>query len=416
MASEAAGRVSAPARRVRNGVTPVVVAGLAAAVLVGLIPGVALAARLWTLSGSPLTTTVGVEVAVTLTVQNVGGSGGGDEITCVQIDVPTSFAVSAAAVVSVKGQTQASVHGWQADLGPISGATRVTFKNPPDRNPLVGLPTSDSAVFRITGTPGVAGASTWTGHAFDKPGPSGDLKCGSGNFPTESIQISAALPAGATPTPAPTPTRTPAPTPTPTPTPTAAPTPTPTPTPTPPATATNTATPPPTAAPSATPRPTGSAGPPAVASGTPSLAAPGAASVSPSDGTTASGAPTAEPGGQVVIVDRPVATPGTGSNPSPGDDLGPITLGFTGGGAGGSGVSRTELDGAVSSVFLELGLAGWAVPAVVMGVPGLLVVLVVLLQLAGAGAWVSIGRRWLSRLDRRPLAGRSDRNASRPRR
>jgi hypothetical protein len=79
-------------------------------------------------------------------------------------------------------------------------------------------------------------------------------------------------------------------------------------------------------------------------------------------------------------------------------------------------VSRTELDGAVSSAFLELGLVGWAVPAVVMGVPGLLVVLVVLLQLAGAGAWASVGRRWLSRLDRRPVAGRSDPGKSRRRR
>jgi hypothetical protein len=408
------------ARRGRTGFLPVLAAGLAAAMLVGMVPGVAMAARLWTMTGSPLTTSVGVQVAVTLTVQNIGGNGGGDEITCVQVDVPGSFAVSGAAVVSVKGESQASLHGWEADLGPITGATRVTFKNPPDKNPLVGLPTGDSAVFRIAGTPAVAGASTWTGRAFDKPGASGDLKCGSGNFPTETIQISAAVQSGATPTPTPTPTRTPAPTPTPTPTPTPAPTPTPSPTPTPPrtpsATAASTATSRPTASPSPTPRPTGSAAPPVAPSGTPSLAAPGAASVSPSGGTTASGAPTAEPGGQVAIVDRPVATPSTGSNHAPGDDLGPITLGRADGDAGGSGVSRTELDGVVSSVFLELGLAGWAVPAVVMGVPGLLVMLVVLLQLAGAGAWVSIGRRWLSRLDRRPAAGRSDPSAWRRRR
>ena len=44
-----------------------------------MIPGVALAARLWTLAGSPLTATVGVQVAVTLTVRNVGGNGGGGD-------------------------------------------------------------------------------------------------------------------------------------------------------------------------------------------------------------------------------------------------------------------------------------------------------------------------------------------------
>jgi hypothetical protein len=76
-------------------------------------------------------------------------------------------------------------------------------------------------------------------------------------------------------------------------------------------------------------------------------------------------------------------------------------------------LSQTDLDAAVSSVFVKLGLVGWTVPAVVMGVPGLLVVLVVLLQLAGAGAWVPVGRRWLSRLDRRPPPGRSRSNESR---
>jgi hypothetical protein len=408
--------VSAPLRG-RNGLVPVLAAGLAATVLVGMIPGVALAARLWTLAGSPLTATVGVQVAVTLTVRNVGGNGGGDEMTCVQIDVPSSFAVSAAAVVSVKGQTQG--HGWEADLGPISGATRVTFKNPPDQNPLVGLPVGDSAVFRITGTASVAGASTWTGRAFDKPGPSGDLKCGSGNFPADSIVISAVLPSGATPTPVPTPTPTPVPTPTPTPTPTPRPTttPTPAPTPTPPstpaptptptrspsATATSTATPTSTVSPIATPQPPDS--PPPAGSGT--------ASEAPTSGSTASGAPTQEPDDPVAVIDRPAATAGPGRSSSPGEAAGAITLGGPGDGAGRNGVPPTEIDGAVSSAFLELGLVGWAVPAVVMGVPGLLVVLVVLLQLAGAGAWASVGRRWLSRLDRRPGAGRSGPGVSR---
>ena len=65
-----------------------------AVLLVCGVPQVVLAARLWTLVGTPLTASVGVSTAVTLNVQNIGGSGGGDEIGCVQIDVPTSFSIS----------------------------------------------------------------------------------------------------------------------------------------------------------------------------------------------------------------------------------------------------------------------------------------------------------------------------------
>jgi uncharacterized protein (DUF58 family) len=68
-------------------------------------PSAVLASRAWTIARSPATVAVGVQTAITLTVQNVGGDGGGDEITCVVVDVPVSFAVSSFAVVSVKGIT-----------------------------------------------------------------------------------------------------------------------------------------------------------------------------------------------------------------------------------------------------------------------------------------------------------------------
>ena len=55
------------------------------------------------------------------------------------------------------------------------------------------------------------------------------------------------------------------------------------------------------------------------------------------------------------------------------------------------------LDGAVTSAFVQLGLVGWSVPAVALGVPGLLVLLVVAMQLAGGAAWLPVARRWLSR-------------------
>ena len=40
----------------------------------------------------------------------------------------------------------------------------------------------------------------------------------------------------------------------------------------------------------------------------------------------------------------------------------------------------------------------WTVPAVAMGVPGLLVLVVVLVQLAGGAAWVPVTRRVLGSL------------------
>jgi hypothetical protein len=47
-------------------------------------------------------------------------------------------------------------------------------------------------------------------------------------------------------------------------------------------------------------------------------------------------------------------------------------------------------------MFVELGIAAWSVPAVAIGVPGLLVVVVVLLQLAGGAAWLPVVRRSLA--------------------
>src|SRR4029450_5911101 len=121
-------------QRTPRGVAPGL-AGLVAFLLAALLPSVALAARLWTFTGSPLAASVGVPVTVTITVQNIGGNGGGDEITCVEVDVPTSFSISAVSIASVKGQTSPAIHRWQASTAPISGAVRATFKNPTDENP-----------------------------------------------------------------------------------------------------------------------------------------------------------------------------------------------------------------------------------------------------------------------------------------
>jgi hypothetical protein len=59
-------------------------------------------------------------------------------------------------------------------------------------------------------------------------------------------------------------------------------------------------------------------------------------------------------------------------------------------------VQAQGIDAATVAAFTKLGFGTFTVPGLVIGVPGLLVVLAVLFQLAGAGAWVPIARRWLS--------------------
>jgi hypothetical protein len=68
------------------------------------------------------------------------------------------------------------------------------------------------------------------------------------------------------------------------------------------------------------------------------------------------------------------------------------------GGSGGSGGEPGEpeihgMDGAVTASFTEIGLLGWTVPAMVVGIPGLLVLIVVALQAFGAAAWLPVARR-----------------------
>jgi hypothetical protein len=388
------------ARRVTRGRLARTAAPLLAAALLWSAPGAALAARLWTLVGSPLTATVGVSTPITLNVQNIGGSGGGDEIGCVQIDVPSSFAISGVSIVSVKGQTSAAVHGWVAATGSIAGGVRVTFQNPPDDNVLVGLPTGDTAVFRITGTPSTAGLISFTGRAFDKPGSGGGTNCGSGTFPTIAVNLTIALPIGPTPppTPAPTPPPTPAPTPAPTPPPTPAPTPRPTPTPTPRPTPTPTPRPtlsPPLPSASLLPLPT---------SGLPSLPLP---TTAPGGSPTATPGPTgAAPGGST----QPAASDAP-SDPGPSDPPTTASAGDPGGSGGEtSGPTGSDADGPVFSVAgdgaaPEVSLAGaefagfdgidWAVPALTMSVPGILLMLAVLAQLTASAIWLPMIRRWL---------------------
>jgi hypothetical protein len=215
-----------------------------------------------------------------------------------------------------------------------------------------------------------------------------------------------------TPVPTPTPTPTPPPTPTPRPTPTPAPTlplpslplpslpppslpvptlppilPTPTPTPTRPPD------PSPSDRPGSSPssgsssEPSPGATSPADPGATPS--APGAApSSEPSAGSTSSAAP---------------AGAGTAGGPS-----GPSTPGSPGGVAVGQ-AEPPPIDGLtdVNVVGLD-GLITWAVPSLALTVPGLLLVLAVLAQMAGATIWLPVIQRWLGGYGFRRRRARSE--------
>jgi hypothetical protein len=373
-----------------------------ALVLLIVFVGPVLAARLWSLTGSPTTATDGVATHVDLTIKNLGGSGGGDEITCVTVLVPSAFSISSVSIQSLpSGYTN-----WVTSTGAGSGGVLVTLREPKDNEPLKGQPLYQQAVLRISGTPTAAGTEDWVGHATDKP------DCKTGAFPVETVTL-VVDPGSPPPTPAPTPRPTPAPTPQPTPAPTAAPTPAPTapptpapttpgstPTPTARATPTSTATSQPTPAPTAnltpappapsggaltgnpSPGPTATAGssetpspssgsspkpgpsaiPAGIATGTASPSPPGAASIE--SGTT-SGGDSEEPPADAFVV------------PAPGDDA--------------------SADFSASLVFAD-GASEWVVPGLVATTPGFFVLLALLAQMANAGFWLPMARRRLAGL------------------
>ena len=297
---------------------------------------------------------------------------------------------------------------------------------------LVAGPAHGSLTFRANGgfdytaVPGFDGDDTFTYVATD----------GIANSATATVTMHVSA-SGSTPmptaSPPPTPTPTPIPTPPPTPRPTPPPTPRPTPSlplptptlplptvslpplpsvslppvvlPTPPTTATPT--PPPTARP--TPTPTGGA--------TPSPA-PGASSTSTDPGATPSPGTGAGSGGSG-------GAGGSGGGGGPGGANGSGTGGGGGSVAVGSGPGSgggSDADGPVFSVggdgptpvvpIVNAGLAGfdgidWAVPALTLTVPGILLMLAVLAQLSAGAIWLPFVRRWLgaigpSRRRRRP--------------
>jgi hypothetical protein len=260
------------------------------------------------------------------------------------------------------------------------------------------LHVSPNGGFTFTSGGSFTGVRTFTYRASD----------GLASSPTRTVSINVTAPAATpTPTPAPTPTPTPAPTPTPTPRPTPTPTPRavgslPLPTlplPTLPLPTLPLPTLPLPTLPGGSPAPTPTVGPggspgasatsapsTSVTPGPGSSPLPGASS-DPSSAPGPGGDPSSQPGG-------PGSGGSAGSGGSPGsgggappDDNGRFTVGFSGLG---------PIDGLVDVDVVGFdAMLEWAVPALLLSVPGLLLLLAVLAQAAGGLLWLPMVRRWL---------------------
>ncbi len=254
-------------------------------------------------------------------------------------------------------------------------------------NGSLDLNANGSFTFKSGGS--FTGARTFTYKAND----------GIASSATRTVTINVTAPAP-TPTPAPTAAPTPAPTAAPTPAPTSAPTPAPTAGPTPRPTTRPTATPRPpvvplptlplpsipvptirplpTLLPQPTPTPTVSVRPTATTAPTPTSAV----------GEGPSGPPVAGPAG-------PVEPPQGGSGPGPGPGAptaAPAEPPFV------VSPNVQELD--IDTVSITFDGFEWAVPVLVLTVPGLLIVIAVLVQSLIGLAWLPVTRRWLGN-DRR---------------
>lgn len=299
------------------------------------------ALSLWTLTGSPLAATAGQSTTFHMLATNVAGPPAG----CVNVEIPTSFTIQwVGNVVASDGAVwTAAVAGTWVDVTSTSGTWLL--------DPL------EWVSFDMQLLPTQAGTWAWNNHVHVSNQCAGT--------PYNGAPVIVVVAPGPTPTPALTPPPTPAPTPVPTPPPMPTLPPLPTPL--------------PTLPPLGTPLPT----------------------LPPIPGLTPSPDPTQ--GASPAPASSPRATPAPDSATSGGTPAAGAGSVGTGGAGGTSGpVGRiAELDEAgVGSVGLGADVFGlldgelvWFVPGAAVGVPGLLVLLWIALQTAGALAWVPAVRR-----------------------
>ncbi len=349
---------------------------------------VAAALRSNTIVANPITLTQGTTKTVDLTVTNIGTGGGGEEIGCVTVQVPGAFDTLDASIASLP-----TGYSWKASISGASGSS-VLVRFQSEKGRLVGGAKQEQGVFQVRVTPTGIGTKTWDTIAYN------DKNCSGGPFP--GLPMAFVIVPDVTPTPDPTPPPTPKPTPKPTPSPTQAPTPQPTPHPTPTATPTPRPTPPPTPRPTADPTPTPTVTPPPTPAAT--------------DQQVPGGTDTTTPGPSVAPSPTPVSTPEPRPSHTPASSFGPGVggLGGTGGGPadggqrpgssanpGGPPAALRYAVGPGHDAHVDLAFAGagstlgltWIVPSLALGVPGLLLVLVVVIQAMAGFVWVPVVRR-----------------------
>ena len=327
------------------------VAAIAVATVLALgAPQTASAALLWTLVATPTGVPTGIDATFTLTATN------GDlltEIGCVIVDVPANFTITGVGVVgSTAGDSWIA---WRS-------GNRVTAQTTSGGDRLELL---DSVTFTVRATALSGGSIAWGANAFRQQ------DCSGGGSLIGVPPVVLVTGPAVTPTPAPTAPPTPAPTAVPTGVPTAPPTPVPTSTPV-----------------TSTPRPVRSNTPPP--SSVPSTAVP--ASVVPStESLAATSTPQSAPAQSVPSSSSVPAAGSIGGTdvsppPSTGSDraaASPPPL----------RVEEERVELANASIGLLAGVSTWAVPAATIAGPGLLVLLWVAIQAAGAIAWVPAARR-----------------------
>ena len=340
--------------------TRAMIAVLAAGVLV-LAPASAARAEsaLWTLTASPLTATTGVETSFALTGTNedpLAALLSSAEIGCILLDVPTNFSVKGATVTG-----SSAGDSWHVD--PIVGnRVKVHADSGGDRLALL-----DWVRFTVTATALSTGSLTWNASAYRQQDCSGT---GALVGVSPVVVVTGATP---TPTPTPTPVAAPSASPSPTPTPTRLlPLPTilpsleilPTPT--------------PTTTSRSTPTPSSEDGQPA-ASSSPGATPPGPSVGSEPPGPSSTGAALPSDGGAAT----PASTTIGGGATAGQEAIGPPRVRF----------DTERLDVGFGTIGLLQGLDVWVVPAATIAGPGLLLLLLVALQAAGALAWIPAVRR-----------------------
>jgi outer membrane biosynthesis protein TonB len=305
----------------------------------------------WGLTRSPAGFTAGATATIRLVA--TPGPTAADDLGCMTVTIPPEFQVTSTAIIAAPA--------GMAWVVTSSGSTTVVAHAVGGGDRLLGA-SAESVTIGVTVTGTTVGSYAWTGD--------GDRahSCQDGPDPAVSLSVAINAPPPPPPTPAPTPAPTPVPTPLPTPVPTPVPTAAPTPPPTPPSGAT------PTPGPRETPAPADSPAP----------------SADPSREPAETPAPADSPGPSPTAAPSPPRGSGPGTTGP--DDPDAPGVRFT---IPAFGPSNSTAQGHLSadSAVQFSGALDWAVPGLVLSVPGLLLVLTVVAQSFGALAWLPLVRR-----------------------